>query len=169
MEGKEVGMMKAKTYLKQIELMDAKINTRLEEVERLNALATKTTSVMGGERVQSSGSQQKMENCILKLAEAKDRYEMEVARFLVYKQNVLQIMDKHCDPDCINLLYSRYFQYKPWEQIAVELNYTYKWVSGGLHQRALSQVQKGLDEREKRNERSEEVCNMPQIIHCGKG
>lgn len=140
--------MKAKTYLKQIELMDAKINTRLEEVERLNALATKTTSVMGGERVQSSGSQQKMADCVTRIADLKAEINKEIDKFVNIKQEILQIMDKHCDPDCINLLYSRYFQYKPWEQIAVELSFTYKWVSGGLHQRALSQVQKGLDERE---------------------
>lgn len=140
-------MMKAKTYLKQIELMDAKINTRLEEVERLNALATKTTSVMGGERVQASTSQQKMADCVTRIADLKTEINAEIDKFVNHKQEALKIMDEQCDPDCINLLYSRYFQYKPWEQIAVELNYTYKWVSGGLHQRALAQVQKGLDER----------------------
>ena len=139
--------MKAKAYLERIELMDAKINTRLEELAQLNALATKTTSVLGGDRVQSSGSQQKMADCVAKIVDLKDEINAQIDRFVNYKQNVLKLMDKYCDPDCINLLYSRYFLYKEWEQIAVELNYTYKWVSGGLHQRALSQVQKGLDER----------------------
>ncbi len=139
--------MKAKAYLKQIKFMDAKINTRLEEVTRLQTLATKTTSVMGGERVQASTSQQKMADCVTRIVALKDEINAEIDRFVNRKQEALKIMDEHCDPDCINLLYSRYFQYKPWEQIAVELNYTYKWVSGGLHQRALSQVQKGLDER----------------------
>ena len=139
--------MKAKAYLKQIKFMDAKINTRLEEVTRLQTLATKTTSVMGGERVQASTSQQKMADCVTRIVALKDEINAEIDRFVNRKQETLKIMDEHCDPDCINLLYSRYFQYKPWEQIAVELNYTYKWVSGGLHQRALSQVQKGLDER----------------------
>lgn len=149
--------MKAKAYLKQIEYMDAKINTRLEEVERLNALATKTTSVMGGERVQSSGSQQKMADCVTRIADLKAEINKEIDRFVKRKQEALKIMDEHCDPDCINLLYSRYFQYKAWEQIAVELNYTYKWVSGGLHQRALAQVQKGLDGKEGKNEDSSNI------------
>lgn len=144
--------MKAKTYLKQIELMDAKINTRLEEVERLNALATKTTSVMGGERVQASTSQQKMADCVTRIADLKTEINAEIDRFVNYKQEALKIMDKHCDPDCITLLYARYFQYKAWEHIAVDLNYTYKWVSGGLHQRALAQVQKGLDERKEKQD-----------------
>jgi len=37
--------------------------------------------------------------------------------------------------------------FNTWERIAVDMNFTYKWVSGGLHQRALAQVQKALDER----------------------
>lgn len=43
-------------------------------------------------------------------------------------------------------------KYYNWEQIAVDMSYTYKWVSGGLHQKALSQVQKVLDEKGVRNE-----------------
>lgn len=146
--------MKAIVYLKKIELMDAKINTRLEEVEKLNTLATKTTSVMGGERVQASTSQQKMADCITRIADLKAEINAEIDRFVNHKQEALKIMDKHCDPDCINLLYARYFQYKSWETIAHEMRYTYKWVSGGLHQRALAQVQKGLDGKVVKDENS---------------
>ena len=141
--------MKAKEYLKQIEWMDAKINTRLEEVERLNALATRTTSVMGGERVQSSGSQQKMADSVTRIVELKTEINAEIDRFVAYKQKALKIMDKHCDPDCMNLLYCRYFRYWTWEQIAVELKCSYKWVCGGLHQRALYQFQKGLEQKKR--------------------
>ena len=141
--------MKAKEYLNQIERMDAKINTRLEEVERLHTLATKTTAVLGGERVQSSGSQQKMADCVTRIVDLKREINAEIDRFVNYKQNALKIMDKYCDPDCINLLYYRYFQYRSWEQIAVDLNCTYKWVCGGLHQRALSQFQKGLEQKKR--------------------
>lgn len=137
--------MKAIGYLKRIELMDAKINTRLEELGSLQALATKTTAVMGGERVQTSSSQQKMADCVGRIVDLTEEINAEVDRFVNYKQEALKIIDENCDPDCINLLYARYFMYKEWEQIAVEMGFTYKWVSGGLHQRALAQVQKGLD------------------------
>ena len=136
--------MRAKDYLERIELMDAKINTRVEELESLNVLATKTTSVMGGDRVQSSGSKQKMADCVTRIVDMRNEINADIDAFVNYKQKALKIMDAHCTPDCLNLLYARYFQYKSWEVIAVELNYTYKWVSGGLHQRALSQFQKGL-------------------------
>ena len=140
--------MKAITYLKKIEAMDAGVKTRLEEVENLMALATRTTVAMDGERVQSSGSQQKMADCVVKIAAAKEKYEAEVNAVLNYRREALEIVNENCDPDCIKLLYGRYFQYKDWEEIAEELKFSDKWVSGGLHQRALSQVQKALDRKE---------------------
>ena len=139
--------MKAKSYLERIELMDTRINTRLQELGMLYALATKTSAVLGGDRVQSFGSQQKMADSVSKIVDTKKTINAEIDGFVNYKQEALQTMDEYCDSDSIKLLYARYFQYKTWEQIAVELNYTYKWVSGGLHQRALMQIQKGLDER----------------------
>lgn len=139
--------MKAKAYLNQIEYMDVKINTRIEEVARLNALATKTTAAMGGERVQASGSQQKMADCVTRIVALKNEINKEIDKLVGRKQEALKLMDEYCEPDCITLLYARYFQYKAWETIAVEMKYSYKWVSGGLHQRALAQLQKGLDKR----------------------
>lgn len=140
--------MRAIEYLKHIKTMDAKINTDIEELASLEALATKTTSVMGDERVQSSGSQQKMADCVVKIAELRNRINERIDSFVDYKEEVKNVLYKACDADCISLLYKRYFLYKKWEEIAVEMNYTYKWVSGGLHQRALSQVQRFLDAKE---------------------
>lgn len=137
--------MKAITYLKQIKTMDAKINADIEELASLEALATKTTSVLGGEKVQASGSQQKMADCIVKIIDMQDKINEEVKAFIKYKQEARQILIS-CDADCITLLHKRYFQFETWEQIAVDMCFTYQWVSGGLHQKALSQMQKGIDE-----------------------
>lgn len=139
--------MKAKNYLMQIKNMDVKINTDLEELAALEALATKTTSVIGDERVQSSGSQQKMADAVTKIVELKEKINSEIDRFVGFKAEAKNLIFSVCDGDCIDLLYKRYFLDKKWEEIALEMNFTYQWVSGGLHQRALSQVQKALDER----------------------
>ena len=142
--------MKAINYLKQIKLMDAKIDSDILEIEQLEALATKTTSVMGGERVQSSGSQQKMADCVVKIVIMKGQLEDEIDRFIDYKAEAKKMISESCDADCCRLLYKRYFQDNTWEQIAVEMGFTYQWVSGGLHQRALAQLQRALDEKEKK-------------------
>lgn len=153
--------MKAKVYLKKIRKMDAMINADIEELAQLEALATKTGAVMGGERVQTSGSQQKMADCVVKIVEMKDKINTEIDSYINYKAEARRMLCE-CSADCIMLLQKRYFGvcddekkktvYKTWEEIAADMNFTYKWVSGGLHQRALSQFQKAMDERIKDDE-----------------
>ena len=136
--------MKARAYLKQIKTMDAKISADIDELAQLEALATKTTSVMGDERVQASGSQQKMADCVVKIVEMKAQITKEIDEYIDYKKKAREYLSM-CDSDSITLLHKRYFQFKTWEQIAVDMNFTYQWVSSGLHQRALSQFQKAMD------------------------
>ena len=138
--------MKAIDYLKKIGVLDAQINNDIDEIAQLEALATKTTSVMGGERVQASASQDKMADCVVKIAELKERLSEEILALLDYKNEVRQVISNVCDANCCSLLHKRYFLGRKWEEIAVEMGYTYQWVSDGLHQRALAQVQKVLDE-----------------------
>lgn len=141
--------MKAISYLKQIRIMRSRIYSNMAEIEQLETMATKTTSVLGGERVQSSGSQQKMADCVVKIVDMKHQLEAEIESFIKYESDAMKLIAENCDADCTKMLFGRYFQAKTWEQIAVDMGFTYQWVSGGLHQRALSQVQKALDEREK--------------------
>ena len=100
--------MKAKKYLEQIEVIDAKINSDIEELASLEALATKTTSVLGDERVQSSGSQQKMADCVARIVDMKDQITREIDGFIDYKKEARCLLSE-CDADCINLLHKRYF------------------------------------------------------------
>lgn len=141
--------MRAIDYLELIEKLDAKIETKTEELERLRTLAEKMTASLGGERVQASGNQQKLEDCVIKILQVQNEINASVDKFIDYKKEAMELIDHACDADCIRLLYKRYFSYMKWEEIAVDMNYTYQWISGGLHQRALAQVQKALDERRK--------------------
>ena len=138
--------MKAINYLEKIGILDAQINNDIDELAQLEALATKTTSAFGGERVQASVSQDKMADCVVKIEELKSRLSDEIVGLLDYKNEARQVLSEACDSDCCSLLHKRYFLGRKWEEIAVEMGFTYQWVSGGLHQRALSQVQRVLDE-----------------------
>lgn len=149
--------MKAVDYLKRIKTLDSQIDNDIEELSTLEALATKTTSVMGGERIQASGSQEKMADCVAKIVDLQKEINEEIDRFTDFRKEARKLIHEACDADCMRLLHLRYLgvynettekiEFRTWEQIAVEMNFTYQWVSGGLHQRALSQLQKALDER----------------------
>lgn len=156
-EGRKGEAMKARTYLERIKKLDANIDARIDEIATLDAIATKTTSVMGGERVQASASQQKMSDTVEKIIDLKKKLNDEIDRFIDLRNDARNLIEQACDADCQRLLRMRYIgkyneskkriEFAKWEQIAVDMNFTYKWVSDGLHQRALAQVQKALDER----------------------
>ena len=141
--------MKAFDYLNQIKKMDAKINNDIEELASLQALATKTTSALGGNIVKASGSQQKMADCVVKIAELKKAIDTEVDVYVDYKNQVKQLIHTACDADCCRLLYLRYFKFDTWESVAAEIGCSYQWAAGRLHRKALAQVQKKLDELKK--------------------
>ena len=139
--------MKAIDYLKKIKSIDAMIIADVEELATLEALATKTTAVMGGERVQSSGSQQKMGDCVVKIADLRTKIDNEITELLALRREAREMLCNIKDAECITLLHKRYFLFETWENIAVEMNYTYQWVSDGLHKKALAQFQKILDKK----------------------
>lgn len=149
--------MRAKKYLEQIEIMNAKIDADIEELAQLKALATKVTSAFGGERVQASGNHDKMAECVIKIQGQKQKINYEIDKLQKYKDEAKALIFDTCDSDCIKLLLKKYFgelneetqeiEYKSWNEIAKEMNYSRKWVSDGLHQRALSQLQKALDDK----------------------
>lgn len=142
--------------MKSIKMLDAKINADIEHVDFLLSLATRITPMMGGERVQSSGSQHKMEDTVVKIVELKQEITEEIDAYIDRREVARKLINQYCDTDCVKLLTVRYLgKYNPmttkqefmtWEQIAVEMGYTYQWVSGGLHRRALDQLQIGIDQ-----------------------
>lgn len=138
--------MKAKTFLNEIRILSAKIDASRDELEQLEAIATKTTSTFGDDRVQSSTSQDKMADCVVKIVDMKAKLKIDVMKMLEKRDFALQLMNQYCESNCIRLLHKRYLQSKSWEVIAVEMCFTYQYVSGKLHRKALAQLQKGLDE-----------------------
>lgn len=151
-----MGNIKAKDYLMQIKKMDAMINNNLRELEVLQALAEKTTAVLGGERVQTSGSGDSMAEAAIKIVMLKQEINDEVDAYVDLRNAARKLINSACDAECIKLLTMRYLgiknpateeiEYKKWEEIAIELEFTFQWVSDGLHKRALSQLQKALDD-----------------------
>lgn len=146
---------KAKDYLMQVKKLDALINNNLGELEVLQALAEKKTAVLGGERVQTSGSGDSMADTTIKIVMLKQEINDEIDRFVDLRNEARKLINSACDYECARLLTMRYLgiknpvtekvEYKKWEEIAIELDFTYQHVSDRLHKKALSQIQKALD------------------------
>lgn len=131
--------MDAKDYLGQIRLLDVLIQNKQLEIEQLETLATRVTSVNEGDRVQASGNQDKMADIVCKIVELRKEINADIDKLVDLKSEIIPIIDAVQDADMIDVLYKRYIQYKKWEEIALEMHYTYQWVCK-LHGRALQKI-----------------------------
>ena len=61
--------MKAQDYLKQLKMIDVMIDNKISEREHWFSIACNTTAQYGGERVQTSGSKQKMADAVEKFVD----------------------------------------------------------------------------------------------------
>lgn len=137
-------MCKAKTYLRKIELADAHINNRLSDLHALRSMATKITATISPVSVSGSGGQDKLGSAVAKIVDLQNEINAEIDRFVDLKRKVGAILDCLEDPDHVKVLHKRYFEYKPWEQIACEMNYSYRNTCY-IHGKALQAVEELLE------------------------
>ena len=129
----------AKEYLEQIQLCDKKINNKLEELSRLNALAYKVTSSLKQVAVFGSGTQDKVGDAVSRIVDLQREINDDIDRYCDKKAEVRAIIDRVKNPDELDVLSKRYLLYESLEQIACEMGFTYRNVCY-IHGRALQTV-----------------------------
>ena len=139
-------MCDAKAYLRKIELLDAHINNKLNDLSALRTMVTKITATISPVVVSSSGSQDKLGDAIAKIVDLQDEINRDVDKFVDAKREVAAVLEKLQDPDHVKVLNKRYIEYKPWEQIACEMCCTYRNICY-IHGKALQEVGALLKER----------------------
>ena len=133
-------IMDAKTYLKQVEKLDTRIKNKLIEQQQWRDIACGITASIGGERVQSSGSQQKMADAINKCVDMETEIDGLVDELVNIKREVIATIEKLDSPTEYNILHKRYIQFLTLQEIADDYNREYGWVTT-THSRALKNVQ----------------------------
>jgi hypothetical protein len=116
------------------------------ERERLKDIALGVTASSEGERVQSSGSKQKMADAIDKCIDIDKEINRLVDEFVDFKRDVSCIIER-LSLDEYDVLHKIYFQYLSLYDVADMKGKTYSWVTT-VHGRALQNVTKILIERE---------------------
>lgn len=138
--------MNAKEFLKQPKKLDLMIKNKQIEIEQWKAIATGITAQMGGERVQSSGSQQKMADAIDKYVDMETHLTKTINAMMLKKMEVIEVIEQ-LNPVQYDVLHMIYVQYLTYSQVANHYGKREGWVAT-IHGRALVNVQKILDERE---------------------
>ena len=144
-------MCDAKAYLRKIELMDAHINNKLNDLFALRTMVTKITATISPVVASGTGSQDKLGDAIAKIVDLQNEINQAIDKYVDAKREVSAVLEKLQDPDHVKVLHKRYIEYKPWEQIACEMNFTYRNVCY-IHGKALQAVEALLEGRKEQGD-----------------
>ena len=137
-------MIDAKSYLQQVEMLDAMITNKLIERKKWEEIALGITASIGGDRVQSSGSQSRMADAVVKCVDMEREIDELIDKLINAKKKVIETIEKLHSPTEYKILHLRYIQYVSLTEIADILKREYTWVTT-THGRALKNVQNILD------------------------
>lgn len=135
--------MKAKDFLKEIARIEKLIENKKEERERWRDIALNITGSYDGERVQSSGNQQKMATAVINSVDLEREIEADILRLYRKRQEIIGVLEELPLQD-YELLYSIYVQKKSFVEVAEERGCTYSNITTN-HGTALKKVQKIID------------------------
>lgn len=133
--------MNPKSYLQQIRRCDRMIENKLSEVDSLRNLALSITGTWKEDVVHTSGVSDKIGNTVAKIIDLQNEIDENIDKLVDLKREIMKVIDQLEDSAMIDILYKRYFKYETWEQIALDMNFTYQWVCK-LHGKALQEVKK---------------------------
>lgn len=137
--------MKAGAFLEQVEAIDTLIKNKLIERQQWEDLKYSITAQMGGERVQSSGSQSKMADAVIKCLAEEDEIDRQVGLLAARKRDVLSVIEQ-LKVVQYDVLHMKYIQKMSYYDIGAAKGYDYNWATT-VHGRALKNVQNILDSR----------------------
>ena len=135
--------MDAADFLKQLYKLERIVENKLIERDQWKALALHTTSTMGGERVQSSGDQQKMAEAVNRFVDLDREIDECIDKLIDAKREVSRVIEQ-LNATEYDLLHKRYFQKMTFDEVGAAMGKSKSWATT-VHGRALQHVQELLD------------------------
>lgn len=125
-------------WLKRYTRLDQEINRKCEELSRWKSRATKVTSSMslapGGAK---EGNQ--IPDTVEKIISLESEIDADIDELLLARGEIEKAIKSVPNGTLRLLLEHRYIDGMTWEQVAVEMNYNYRWVLR-LHGKAIAQL-----------------------------
>ena len=133
--------MRAKDYLKQVYLLDKRINSGLRELEELRTLQTGVSAIVLEEKVQKSVSgEPAFSKALSRIWELEEAIDEEIDRLVDLKVEIRTVTSEVADCDQQMILRYRYIHFCSWEDIANQMGYGLRWIHT-LHGKALAAVE----------------------------
>lgn len=134
-------MSEAKDYLNRIKWYDVLIDSKLEEMERLNDLVRRITPSMSG--AAGGGNGDKLGDTVAKIVDLQDEINRNIDDFVNLKSEAATMMEQIKQPEYYHVLHKRYVLFQTFERISNDMGYSYRTVLN-LHGRALQAFEKVL-------------------------
>ena len=129
-----------KEYLSQAFRIDQRIQSKMEQVASLNDLATRATATYSDMPGSETRNLHRMEDAILSIIELEAEINGDICKLVQTKKDIVHKIKAVQNTEYQTLLELRYLCFKTWEQIAVQMNYSTKYVFD-LHRTALKMIE----------------------------
>lgn len=139
-EGRFLTSQEKKAYLERYGEADREIDRLCEELSKWRARATKITPVLSQEPAGGHGNGNQIELAIEKIIALEGQINAKIDEAWEIRQRVEEVIQTVADGTLREVLHRRYILRETWEQIAVHMNYGYRWVLR-LHGKALAQAE----------------------------
>ena len=127
-----------KRFLSQPYWIDKRIDRKQEEIDRLRAKLTKATAHISD--MPRGGSGGDWTDTDVKVLKMEQQIHEEIIELCRIKREVFEVIDAVEDERYRTLLELRYRNYMSFEEIAVEMHFSYDWIRH-MHKEALAAVQ----------------------------
>lgn len=131
--------MTPKQYLQRAFFLDQQINNKLDQVAYLNCLACKVTSTLSDMPIHKKTASSTVEDIILNIVTLQEEVNQVIDELVDIKREIVRLIHQVESIDVRMVLEKRYLNFKTFEQIAVDLNFTIRHVYR-LHNRGLAAV-----------------------------
>lgn len=131
--------MTTKEYLNQAYRIDQRINSKLEQIQSLRDMLTKTGITLSDMPKSPNKGESRIENTMVKILDMEEQIDADVDKLVSLKKDIMEVIRAVEPVDCQVLLELRYLCFRTWEDIAVELDCSVRNVHF-LHSKALGLV-----------------------------
>lgn len=137
-----------KAYLNRIRLLQNQIDAMQEDIRWLEESATRITPTLKDDVVSCSGSQDRVGDAAARIADLKAESEKAIADLAEERDKIARQLKQVRKPEYFEVLQKRHMEYKTFEAIAADMNFSTRWVMK-LYGRALIAFKRVLEaERE---------------------
>lgn len=128
--------MTAKEFMNRAYVQSKRVQYKSEQLIQLKAMTQRVTVALDSEYVSHTRNVHALEDAVIQIMEAAEQLQKENQILMDIRKEIGSVIDSMGNITLQTLLSSRYLCFKSWEDIAMEMNRTLRWVQN-RHKQAL--------------------------------